>query len=186
VIEAGASSKGVHLPPGSWVHWWSDTLYPGAADVTVQAPLGSPPLFARAGGLVPMLPPGIDTLVDATAPGVVTLASRATELWARSWASGPASVTTDDGSTIGITDDATGVTVAWAPGTSAHNLTIDVDTRARTGAMGAVKTVESLSGAPLVAMSSAAEVQASTGGAWAIVGGHAYVRIAGSGKARCQ
>ena len=63
VTAAGVTQESVHLPPGRWVHWWSDVVTDGPADVTVQAPLGSPPLFARAGGLVPMLPEGIDTLV---------------------------------------------------------------------------------------------------------------------------
>ncbi|HEX8792168.1 MAG TPA: TIM-barrel domain-containing protein [Polyangiaceae bacterium] len=148
VVEAGASSRTVHLPPGRWVHWWSGALLSGGADVTVQAPLGQPPLFARAGGLVPMLPSNIDTLVGATAPGVVTLASLATDLEARAWVAGPASVTVDDGSRIALTDDAMGVTIAWTPGVLARNLTIDVDLRARTGGPPALTTVEGVSGAP--------------------------------------
>ena len=92
--------------------------------------------------------PDVDTLVDATAAGVVTLASQATELHARAWAAGPASVTVDDGSRIALTDDAKGVTVTWTPGVLARNLTIDVDVRPRTGGSPAVTTVEGVSGAP--------------------------------------
>ncbi|HTQ45705.1 MAG TPA: TIM-barrel domain-containing protein [Polyangiaceae bacterium] len=171
VVEAGASSRKVHLPPGRWVHWWSDSLFAGGTDVTVQAPLGQPPLFARAGGLVPMLPPDVDTLVSATAPGVVTLASRATELQARAWAAGPASVTVDDGSRIALTDDAKGVTITWAPGVLARTLTIDVDVRDRTGGSPALTTVEGVSGAPP---------------AGSIANGHAHVTLNGPAVARIR
>jgi len=187
VVEAGVTSRSVHLPPGQWVAWWSDQLQSGPADLTVPAPLGQPPLFARAGGLVPMLPPGIDTLVNATEPGVVTLASRSAEIAARSWASGPASVTLDDGSRIDVADAASGITVTWTPGgpagASATNLTIDVDTRARLGGSGAVTTVVAASGGPIAPVSSQQAVAQSAGGAWAIVGGHAYVRLVGAGSA---
>jgi alpha-D-xyloside xylohydrolase len=181
VVEAGVTSRSVHLPPGSWVLWWSDRILTGPADVTVPAPLGQPPLFARAGGLVPMLPPGIDTLGDATEPGVVTLASMASEMTARAWASGSATVTLDDGSRIDVVDGATGITVTWAPGSSATNLTIDVDTR--TGASGAVTIVTSASGGALTALTSEQAVAQSSKGAWAIVAGHAYLRLVGAGSA---
>jgi hypothetical protein len=171
VVQAGVSSRSVHLPPGRWVHWWSDQVLTGGADVTVQAPLGQPPLFARVGGLVPMLPSDVDTLVSATAPGVVTLASRATELQARAWAGGPASVTVDDGSRIALTDDAKGVTITWAPGVLARTLTIDVDVRARTGGSPALTTVEGVSGAP------------PTGN---IANGHAQVVLNGPAVARIR
>ena len=97
VTTAGATNANVHLPPGSWVHWWSDQVFTGPTDVTVDAPLGSPPLFARAGGLVPMLPANIDTLVEASAPGVVTLASQVAEMQGRAWAMGASSVVLDAG-----------------------------------------------------------------------------------------
>ena len=137
VVEAGVTSRTVHLPPGQWVSWWSDQLQTGPADVTVPAPLGQPPLFARAGGLVPMLPPGIDTLVDATEPGRghprlpgrrdrrARLGQRPRERDARRRLphrrrrrSGRHHRDVDPGGPAG---------------TSVTNLTIDVDTRARTG-----------------------------------------------------
>lgn len=180
VVEAGVTSRVVHLPPGPWVHWWSDQVMAGGADVTVPAPLGQPPLFARAGGLVPMLPAGIDTLVEATEPGVVTLASMAKEMTARAWPSGPASVTLDDGSRIDVADTSAGITVTWTPLLTLANLTMDVDTRVRTGTSGPVTSVTSASGGALTKLGSQAAVAQSSGGAWAIVGGHAYVRMVGA------
>jgi len=190
VVEAGVTSRTVHLPPGQWVDWWSDRVQTGPADITEPAPLGQPPLFARAGGLVPMLPSGIDTLGDATEPGVVTLASRATEMTARAWASGSATVTLDDGSRIDVADGAAGITVTWTPAApssptaySPVNLTLDVDTRTRAGGSGPLTTVTSASGGVLAPLSSAQAVAQSAGGAWAIVAGHAYLRLVGAGSA---
>jgi alpha-D-xyloside xylohydrolase len=169
VLEAGASSRSVHLPPGKWVHWWSDTVYEGPSDVTIGAPLGSPPLFARAGGLVPMLPDGIDTLVDATAPGVVPLAAAKAEMRARAWPAGTSSVVLDDGSSIVIEDGSGGVTVTWESSGVVRNLTVDVDVRTRTGSSGPIEGVTTVSGPALMALSNSSEsaVEASTSPAWA-------------------
>jgi alpha-D-xyloside xylohydrolase len=184
VTAAGVTSLAVHVPPGTWVHWWSDRVVRGPAEATVDVPLGQPALFARAGGLVPMLPDGIDTLVDSAAPGVVTLASMAAELRARAWANGRASAVVDDGARIDVTDDAAGVGVRWAPGAAAANLTIDVDLRVR--AAGGVGTaVETVDGAPLAAAPGADAVRSSTTPAWFIdsSSGHAWLRFVGGGSA---
>lgn len=161
----------------------------GPADVTVDAPLGSPPLFARAGGLVPMLPEGIDTLVDATAPGVVSLASRKTEMAARAWPSGTSSVVLDDGSAIVVQDGSAGVTVSWEPSGLVQNLTIDVDIRMKTGSSASIQGVSTVSGAPLapLPLSGAAAVQASPSSAWSSgAPGHFWLRFVGPGVAVLQ
>jgi alpha-glucosidase (family GH31 glycosyl hydrolase) len=188
VLVAGATNASVHLPPGRWVHWWSDRTYDGPADVTVDAPLGQPAFFARAGGLVPMLPVWIDTLVEASAPGVVTLASQAAEMRARAWPSGDSSVVLDDGSQIEVSDDGTGVTVTWQAGASASRLTIDVDLRTSAGGAGAATTVDTLSGTALAPVSDASAVQASSVPAWSFDAGsgHAWVRFMGAGSARLR
>ncbi len=118
-----------------------------------------------------MLPPGIDTLVGATAAGVVTLATQAAELQARAWVAGPASVTVDDGSRIALTDDAKGVTIAWTPGVLARKLAIDIDLRARTGGPPALTTIEGISGAMP---------------AGSISNGHARVTLTGPSVARVR
>ena len=75
--------------------------------------------------------------------------------------------------------------MTWTPGgpaaTSATNLTIDVDTRVRTGAPGPVTQVSGTGfGA---ALSGQAAVAGASGNAWALAGGHAYVRLVGAGSA---
>ncbi|MBM6594370.1 alpha-glucosidase [Microvirga pudoricolor] len=50
VSQAGASQWSVYLPGGAdWVHPWSGRRFTGGQDVTVDAPLGQPPVFYRAG-----------------------------------------------------------------------------------------------------------------------------------------
>ena len=48
VIEAKARVWPVYLPAGAqWIHLWSGERYDGGAPVTVDAPLGAPPVFYR-------------------------------------------------------------------------------------------------------------------------------------------
>jgi alpha-glucosidase (family GH31 glycosyl hydrolase) len=58
VVEAGATMRTVYLPPGEWVDYWRGTLYAGGQEVTVPAPIDAngPPVFARAGAIVPLAP----------------------------------------------------------------------------------------------------------------------------------
>jgi alpha-glucosidase (family GH31 glycosyl hydrolase) len=66
VVEAGATTRTVYLPPGEWVDYWRGTIYAGGRQVTVPAPVDAsgPPVFARAGALIP-LAPDYDSLVPA-------------------------------------------------------------------------------------------------------------------------
>jgi alpha-glucosidase (family GH31 glycosyl hydrolase) len=97
VVDLGATGRDVWLPPGRWVDFWASTTYdpkggayqakPSAQQrvldggragrvVHVDSPLGHPPLFAKAGTCLPLLPADVDTLSDqvgAHAKEVVTL-----------------------------------------------------------------------------------------------------------------
>ncbi|MCY0879885.1 MAG: glycoside hydrolase [Firmicutes bacterium] len=44
----------VLLPPGRWLHWWSQEWYNGPQTVVVPAPLGRLPLFLREGAALPV------------------------------------------------------------------------------------------------------------------------------------
>ena len=54
VLEESATTRTVYLPahPGGWYDWHDGTRYDGGRSVTVAAPLGRLPLFARAGAIV--------------------------------------------------------------------------------------------------------------------------------------
>jgi alpha-D-xyloside xylohydrolase len=81
VVERGATRREVPLPPGGWIDWWTGERHEGGGAIVVDAPLDRLPLLLRAGGIVPLLRPTIDSLspvadrdaVDsyATDPGVL-------------------------------------------------------------------------------------------------------------------
>lgn len=71
VMERGQRSRSVLLPSGTWIDWWTGDVLQGGARVDVDAPLERLPLFVRAGGIVPLLRPTIDTLSPTTEPSQV-------------------------------------------------------------------------------------------------------------------
>jgi alpha-glucosidase (family GH31 glycosyl hydrolase) len=77
VVAPGASSRKLYAPRGTWIDWWRSVSFkqgdgsfqPRAARVlgggrehTLPAPLDQLPLLARAGSVIPMLSPDVDTL----------------------------------------------------------------------------------------------------------------------------
>jgi alpha-D-xyloside xylohydrolase len=56
VTVAGATSRSVYLPAGTWYDFWTGSTKDGGAKVTVDAPLSQIPLFVKAGSIVPMGP----------------------------------------------------------------------------------------------------------------------------------
>lgn len=46
VVEEGATSREVYLPPGTWYHVWTGEPHEGGRTVEVDAPVGSPPVFS--------------------------------------------------------------------------------------------------------------------------------------------
>ncbi|HVE69647.1 MAG TPA: TIM-barrel domain-containing protein [Solirubrobacteraceae bacterium] len=87
VVEPAARTRRVYLPSGPWVDLWRSVAYderdgslslrraallPGRREVTVPAPLTELPLFARAGTMLAMHDPGVDTLATVgSGPGLV-------------------------------------------------------------------------------------------------------------------
>ncbi|MDD5223274.1 MAG: glycoside hydrolase family 31 protein [bacterium] len=65
VIEAGALTRTLRLPPGTWYDLFTGKRYEGDSEFTVDAPLDSIPVFLRAGGIVPLL----DERVRGAEPG---------------------------------------------------------------------------------------------------------------------
>jgi alpha-glucosidase len=54
VLQEGARSQVVSLPPGHWYHFWDDTLLAGESTVQLDAPLKQIPVLVKAGSIVPM------------------------------------------------------------------------------------------------------------------------------------
>ena len=96
VVAPGQTRRTFHLPPGDWIDLWraarfverdgslslgGASVVRGGRSVTVPAPLAELPLMARAGAILPMLAPDVDTLTShGSAPGLVHLADRANRM----------------------------------------------------------------------------------------------------------
>lgn len=101
VVEPDARERELALPPGRWVDLWRSLAYDpvgggldlgsptivdgdgdgdGDGDATLPAPLTEIPLLARAGAILPLLPPDVDTLAGYDSPGAVALADREDQL----------------------------------------------------------------------------------------------------------
>jgi alpha-glucosidase len=53
VLEAGARTRTIYLPSGTWwCDYYSGAWHEGGQSITVDAPLGKPPLFVRDGGII--------------------------------------------------------------------------------------------------------------------------------------
>ena len=117
VLVRGARSRDVLLPPGDWVDFFSGEVFPGnnPRTITVAAPLSKLPLFARAGALLPLLHPAIDTLSPTTDPKVESFARDPGKLYVVAIFGGPASeFTVYDGTRIKL--DPVGQHYSISPG----------------------------------------------------------------------
>jgi hypothetical protein len=94
VVEDEARERRVYLPPGRWVDLWRSAklagdgglrleharVLTGGEERTIPAPLEELPLLVRAGAVLPLLPPEVDTLADFGSEGLVSLAEHGDEL----------------------------------------------------------------------------------------------------------
>jgi alpha-glucosidase (family GH31 glycosyl hydrolase) len=53
VVQQGQTDKGVYLPEGGWIDYWTDQLYEGPGTIDVQAPVNILPLFVKEGSIIP-------------------------------------------------------------------------------------------------------------------------------------
>jgi alpha-glucosidase (family GH31 glycosyl hydrolase) len=56
VVEKGATTRQVYLPPGGWYDFWTGARVEGADDVGRPVDLETMPLYVRAGSIVPLGP----------------------------------------------------------------------------------------------------------------------------------
>ncbi|HVH18930.1 MAG TPA: TIM-barrel domain-containing protein, partial [Myxococcota bacterium] len=93
VVSPGATTREVYLTEGTWLDFWrslrvdeatgapvlgTPRALEGPGLVTLPAPLSELPLLVRAGAILPLLPPDVDTLSDYgdASPDLVKLADR--------------------------------------------------------------------------------------------------------------
>ena len=95
VLDEGLTERTTYLPRGRWVDIWRSARFDeksgalrlrrarelaGRREVSVPAPLDELPLFARAGAVLPLLPPEVDTLAEHDGKGLVSLGERGDRL----------------------------------------------------------------------------------------------------------
>ena len=61
-VLSPAAQRGVYLPAGNWVDYWTGRCFTGPQTLTVDAPLDRIPLFVAAGALLPKIPEDVMTL----------------------------------------------------------------------------------------------------------------------------
>ena len=71
VVTRGSRSRDIELPEGYYLDWKDRILFSGGKKVTLDAPLNKLPLLLRDGFLIPMLDPGIETLIDGDRPDIL-------------------------------------------------------------------------------------------------------------------
>jgi alpha-D-xyloside xylohydrolase len=121
VVERGKTSRKVIFPAGRWIHWFTgeaiDSKDPLGVEREIAAPLGRLPLFMRAGGLVPMLRPTIDTLSPTTDPKRVDSYATAPGLvYVRGVARHSASFALYDGGKLAETTQSSATTLSFTAG----------------------------------------------------------------------
>lgn len=56
VVEKGATTRRLYLPPGTWHDFWSGAMHDGGREIDRAVDLETMPLFVRAGAIVPFGP----------------------------------------------------------------------------------------------------------------------------------
>lgn len=68
VVKRGDRQRELTVPEGDYLSWWDTGLISGPGPATVDAPLDRLPLYLKAGGIVPLLRPSIETLSPTDDP----------------------------------------------------------------------------------------------------------------------
>jgi alpha-D-xyloside xylohydrolase len=56
ITKAGATSRDVYLPEGTWYNFWNGEKVEGGKTISASAPIDTIPLFVKAGSIIPMGP----------------------------------------------------------------------------------------------------------------------------------
>ncbi len=179
VVTEGATTRTLHLPPGTWFHWFTGARFTGPSDITVDAPIGTPPVFIRQGAMLPLLPADLDTLANAEAP-VVDPADRP---YLRAWIfpAGDRTITTEEGITLRANRTAAGLDLTVTPSAGGlDDLRMRIELADAEPSLTTVTTVSS-AGAAVTASVDAATVQAGCDGVcWVRDGDTLYVSVGGA------
>ena len=128
VLAEGARRRRLYLPRGRWVDLWRSARYrrargdlllrrarvlAGGRELTLPAALGELPLLARAGTLLPLLPPDVDTLAAyGRRAAAVGLAERRGRRALLAWPRGRSGARLEDGGVLRSRESRRGWTLA--------------------------------------------------------------------------
>lgn len=134
VIEEGATTRTLYLPPGQWVELWALSEYDGdvsgagsggirlggeviegGREITIDAPVDEIPIFVRLGAIIPLVDPAVDTWSPADPPpgvDITTAADLAHLLHVWAFPHGQSATTLADESLLEVTVTADGVELA--------------------------------------------------------------------------
>lgn len=129
VVEPGATTRTVTLPPGDWIDWWSGVKQSGT--VTATAPLDTLPLWRRTGAIVVLLATACDTMLPSSAAGVVSCADPANRSPLRVVVtpSGDATFALYDGGSVEVHLNGDHVDLATHAGAKHHDFSFELDWR---------------------------------------------------------
>lgn len=91
VVEKGATSRSLYLPPGIWFDFWTQEKQNGGREIVRDVDLATMPLYVRAGAVIPMGPVKQYTAEKVDEP---------LTLWIYPGADGKSSLYEDDGETF--------------------------------------------------------------------------------------
>jgi alpha-D-xyloside xylohydrolase len=123
VVEPGVVMRSIAFPPGAWVDWESGERHSGGQGrgaEMIAAPLERLPLYVRAGALVPMLRPTIDTLspvgTSTLAQTIESYTKDPGRLWVRTARGGDGAFTVFDGTQLEASEAGGLLTLRITPG----------------------------------------------------------------------
>jgi hypothetical protein len=123
VLEPGATARRLYLPAGRWIDVWRSVSYrpgdgsfdvtgtrtlAGGRSVTLPAPADELPMLARAGAVIPLLSPDVQTLSPYGGKDVVHLADRSDRLRLLAFPRGRTSAALGDEGDRAVSDEAPG------------------------------------------------------------------------------
>ena len=167
-VYEDVTAREVYLPRGRWIDFWDRTEHVGPKRFVRQAPLDTLPLFVKAGAIIPLLDPEVDTLAPATNPGVVSFDQRRDHLRLWVWPDGDSHFRLYDGTLLESRETSSQwqLEISGAP-PSPRELQIRVDWRNRRVTATAVPgSVTSIRFGPLTPHADRAAFDASSVGWW--------------------
>ena len=117
VVREGVTEREIPLPEGEWVDWWTGERIAGGTTATRSAPLDTIPVLLRAGGMIPMLRPTIDTwTAGAAGKNVDAFEDDPNPLHVLTTPADSGSLTVYDGTALSLATEDGSLTLTRTPG----------------------------------------------------------------------